>query len=58
MDFLNTRAAAAELKVHENTLKHWLKRGTCPVRPIRMGGRLRWPASQVQRLAQEGFPCC
>jgi hypothetical protein len=55
MDYLNTNNAAAELKVHRNTLLTWLKRGQCPIKPVKMNHRLRWPAAAVKRLAQEGF---
>ena len=47
---LDTRAAAARLGFAENTLRKWHCLGTGPIKPVRIGGRLRWSISEIDRV--------
>lgn len=52
--YLNTRSAAAALMRQEQTLRKWAFTKTGPVQPIRINGRLAWPASQIAALLTGG----
>jgi hypothetical protein len=47
---LDTRAAAYYLKAQEQTMRAWAARGTGPLKPVRIGGRLRWRTFEVKKL--------
>lgn len=46
---LDAKEAAAVLGVSTWTLYETVKAGTCPVEPLRVGKRLRWPTALVLR---------
>lgn len=48
--YLNTRDAARALMRQEATLRMWAHSGNGPVQPIRINGRLAWPADQIGAL--------
>lgn len=47
---LTTSEAAAALNRKPGTLNKWAFTGTGPVKPIRINGRLAWPADQIAAL--------
>ena len=47
---LNTLDAAEALGVHRNTLLEWVKRGNCPIRPLKIGSRFRWPVEAIEKF--------
>ena len=47
---VNTSAAAFYLVTREQTLRLWACRGTGPIRPVRIGGRLRWRTADIKKL--------
>ena len=47
---LDTKAAAYYLMAQEQTMRSWAARGTGPLKPVRIGGRLRWRTSDVKKL--------
>ncbi len=47
---LHAGELAARLGVSTWTIYESVRRGDCPVRPIRVGKRLVWPRAQVDRL--------
>jgi predicted DNA-binding transcriptional regulator AlpA len=49
---INTRNAAKAFDSHPATLQHWARTGTGPVKPIKIGRRLRWPVEDIQRVLE------
>ena len=49
---LSTEEAAALLHRKPQTLRKWASTETGPVRPIRIFGRLAWPADAIRRLLE------
>jgi hypothetical protein len=47
---LNTASAAYYLMAQAQTMRSWAARGTGPLKPVRIGGRLRWRTSDVKKL--------
>ena len=47
---LSTEEAAALLHRKPQTLRKWAATETGPVRPIRIFGRLAWPAEAIYKL--------
>lgn len=47
---IDTRAAAYYLMAQEQTMRSWAARGVGPIRPVKIGGRLRWRTSEVKKL--------
>ena len=47
---LPTPEAAAHLTRASQTLRLWAMRGTGPISPIRINGRLAWPVSELMRV--------
>ena len=47
---LNTAEAARHLSRAPQTLRFWACKGTGPLRPIRVNGRLAWPVAEISRL--------
>lgn len=48
--FVSTEVAAHYLNRRPQTLRVWSCRGTGPIRPVRVYGRLAWPLSEIRRL--------
>jgi hypothetical protein len=46
---LDAKTLAEMLDVHVWTLYEAVKHGTCPVEPLRVGRKLRWPTALVLR---------
>jgi hypothetical protein len=53
---LTTAAAAAALNRKPRTLNKWASTGIGPVQPIRINGRLAWPATAIANLLQGAAP--
>lgn len=51
---LTTAEAAAALNRKPQTLNKWAFTKTGPVQPIRVNGRLAWPADQIAALLTGG----
>lgn len=51
---LTTEEAAAVLNRQPLTLNRWAFQKTGPIQPIRINGRLAWPADQIAALLQGG----
>lgn len=51
---LTTREAAKALMRQEATIRKWAFTKTGPVQPVRINGRLAWPADQIAALLQNG----
>jgi hypothetical protein len=47
---LTTNQAAAALNRKPRTLNRWAWTGKGPIKPVRVHGRLAWPADQVAAL--------
>lgn len=47
---LPTAEAAAHLSRSPQTLRVWAMTDGGPIRPLRIGGRLSWPTSELRRL--------
>ena len=47
---LPTSEAAFHLNRADQTLRIWACREDGPIRPIRVGGRLAWPVSELRRV--------
>lgn len=48
---LKTSEAAALLRVRADSMRRWAcGRRPGPLKPVRVGGRLLWPAEEVRRL--------
>ena len=47
---LKTEQTAFYLQVKEQTLRLWASTGEGPIRPVRVGGALRWPTAQLRDL--------
>lgn len=47
---LSNPEAARHLGLQPNTLRIWACRGTGPIRPFKVGGRLRWRTEDIRRL--------
>jgi hypothetical protein len=54
---LTTAAAAAALNRKPRTLNKWASTGTGPVQPVRVNGRLAWPADAIANLLRGVAPC-
>jgi hypothetical protein len=48
--YLDTRDAAKALMRQEATLRKWSCRGTGPIKPHKINGRLAWPADEIAAL--------
>lgn len=51
---VNTAQAAELLNRKPYTLRRWACKGTGPIRPIRINGRLSWRLSDIQDLLKGG----
>lgn len=51
---LTTSEAAAALNRKPATLNKWAWTGTGPVQPVRINGRLAWPANKIADLLAGG----
>ena len=49
---LPTDEAALHLLRAQQTLRLWACRETGPIRPLRIGGRLAWPVSEIKRVLE------
>lgn len=49
---LDTNEAAKELQRNPQTLRVWACRGTGPIRPLRIGGRLGWKLEDIRKLLE------
>lgn len=47
---LPTHEAAVQLNRADQTLRIWASKGTGPIQPIRVNGRLAWPTSEIKRV--------
>ena len=47
---LETSAAAFYLNRKDQTLREWACKGTGPIKPIRIHGRLAWPVTDLRKL--------
>lgn len=47
---LETNEAARHLRRKPQTLRSWACKGTGPIKPIRIGGRLLWKTADIKRL--------
>ena len=47
---LPTAEAARHLNRAAQTLRIWAMRGTGPIQPLRIQGRLAWPVSELRRV--------
>jgi hypothetical protein len=47
---VQTKQGAALLGVAEQTMRRWASEGSGPIRPTRVGNRLRWAVSDIKRL--------
>lgn len=52
-DVLNVRQAAAELGVHENTIRNWEKAGTLKGYRLPGSGFRRFPREEITRMRAE-----
>lgn len=53
---MTTKEAAQALNRAEQTLRIWACRGTGPLRPTRIYGRLAWRWSDIRKLIEGGAP--
>lgn len=51
---LTTKDAARLLNRSPHTLHIWAMNGSGPVQPLRVGGRLAWPAGKIKKLLNGG----
>lgn len=54
---LSTAAAAAALNRKPRTLNKWAFTRTGPVQPVRVNGRLAWPAAAIANLLRGVTTC-
>lgn len=47
---LPTDEAAGHLSRQSQTLRFWACKGTGPIRPARVNGRLMWPVADLRKL--------
>ena len=47
---LKTSAAAFYLNREDQTLREWACKGSGPIKPIRIQGRLAWPVNELRKL--------
>ena len=47
---LETKEAARHLRREPQTLRSWASKGSGPIKPIRIGGRLLWRTADIRRL--------
>lgn len=47
---VDTATAAHHLNRRPQTLRTWAMRGTGPIRPLRIHGRLAWPVAEIRRV--------
>jgi hypothetical protein len=47
---VSTECCAFHLNRKVQTLRAWACRGDGPIQPIRINGRLAWPAAEIRRL--------
>ena len=47
---LDTKEAARHLHREAQTLRSWACKGSGPIKPIRIGGRLLWRTADIRRL--------
>ena len=47
---LPTNETAAHLGLAQQTLRRWACFENGPIRPVRIGNRLRWPTTEVKKL--------
>lgn len=50
--FLDTQEAAYYLRFRTQTLRRWACYDSGPIRPVRIGGRLRWRIADLQKLLE------
>jgi hypothetical protein len=48
----NTRTAAKAFDAHPATLQYWARTGTGPLKPIKIGRRLRWPNDDIKQILE------
>lgn len=49
---LSTAEAARHLGFLEQTLRKWACKGNGPIKPVRLGGRLRWAVADLRRVLE------
>ncbi|WP_426116287.1 DNA-binding protein [Massilia sp. PWRC2] len=54
---LTTAAAAAAFNRKPHTLNRWAWTNTGPVKPVRINGRLAWPAAAIADVLRGVTPC-
>lgn len=47
---LDTGDTAYHLNRSQQTLRIWACKGTGPIKPVRINGRLAWPVADIRRL--------
>jgi hypothetical protein len=47
---LETKEAARHLRREPQTLRSWASKGSGPIKPIRIGGRLLWRTNDIRRV--------
>ncbi len=47
---LDTKEAARHLRRAPQTLRSWACKGSGPIKPIRIGGRLLWRTNDIRRV--------
>jgi hypothetical protein len=47
---LDTNEAARHLRREPQTLRSWACKGSGPIKPVRIGGRLLWKTADIKRL--------
>ena len=53
---VTTTEAAALLGLRPQSLFRWSCNGTGPIRPVRVGGRIRWRVADIRNLLNGGTP--
>lgn len=51
-DLLETKEAAESIRFKPQTLRRWACYDNGPIRPVRIGNRLRWRVSDLQKLVE------
>jgi DNA-binding transcriptional MerR regulator len=51
---ISTKEAAKAFNAHPATLQYWARTGTGPMKPIKIGRRLRWPIDDIKRILEGG----
>lgn len=52
LKLLTTKETAIFLKLQPQTLRKWAMDGSGPIQPIKIGNRLRWRLSDIERICK------